>query len=531
MLRWIAFAEGLGIAALIGYLLTHEAPPAPVALPDASTAREADDEPARPDGTSDEGQVESTPAAQPGEAPSKVDAVAQAAEPGTRIVFGTLSFHPPGAGSAYVTLQNDSGTDLRQAIRETHGFAFAGLDAGTWKLTARANGYDPAEREVEVGQALATHRVDLVLQRAMTVRIALLTPEGTPLREVMDAEKIYLLASGIEVYATTDPPEESFSSRRGPPGNVSKWSTPSGWPGAEPLPKRYFGELELREAPPVHVGVYLGNTLLAAQPLEEMREEMVFTLSLDDVRGALGSAQLRLVDAVTGEPVTQARVQFGPTSGMRVDEQGVVRIENRPLGEHRLSVYAQDYAVFARQVTLEAGQPLDLGTIALDKAQTWTGAVVDPTGAPVGASIALRRVGDFVHAGGAQAKSSGAFELTGVGPADYVVVATTADDKLMAWRRIDGRTEPQHLELRMQPAFRTTLDSTLPSGTLATVRVYDTAGTQLDEISSVAGGRQRRGPVLAAGTYRLEIEPVGGEPPITSKTVSVSPDSTTIHLP
>jgi hypothetical protein len=137
--------------------------------------------------------------------------------------------------------------------------------------------------------------------------------------------------------------------------------------------------LHLREPLPAFVSLVLGDTVLQTQRAEADALEVTFVLSTADVRAALASVRVRLVDSVTGVPLANVSGSLDRLDRVSNDK-GVLRFTDVPPGEHRLLLVDGKHERVDCIVRLESGRKNDLGVWQLDAASSVSGRFYDADG-------------------------------------------------------------------------------------------------------------------------------------------------------
>ena len=414
-----------------------------------------------------------------------------------------------------MSLKDDPKKRRYMRVQEASTYSLGGLTPGTWKLSVRAENYKPYDEEVELQPGPVTRRKDLLIEPSILVKVVLLTPDGVPLHEVKSMSSL-ILSRSLSVVATAEEPPvvvHGSVSRRAPVESLAKWNENGGFPRQKKmLPKRYFGQLDLQQPPPLFVSVYNGPVRLAMTTLGAGKDELTIEISLDELQASVGGVSFRLVDAATNEPIAKAGIYMSNSYFSRVpDERGTVKIEGRTAGKHRLSIMKDGYERYGSNVVVEPGQQLDLGVIRLRKETPgWGGTVVDAGGQPFAAMLRSLRLdaGKVMGSGpGGRADRKGQFTLKGVGPHRYLLIASKNRDKEMAWMVFDARREPSPIALRMRPAVRLRIENGLRGFRGVDVVVRTAAGHPIWSRHLTA--RSRLGPLLPPGNYTVAIRDTG----------------------
>jgi hypothetical protein len=119
------------------------------------------------------------------------------------IVSGTLRdlTHAPirGAAAAVVAFVDRTGRRLTADVRGDGAYALHALAAGTYWVTASADGYQSREQTVEVRPNTGGMLMDFTLQPAVRLSVRVTTPDG----KCLDTA---IAARGLVAVATREPP-------------------------------------------------------------------------------------------------------------------------------------------------------------------------------------------------------------------------------------------------------------------------------------------------------------------------------------
>jgi hypothetical protein len=202
----------------------------------------------------------------------------------------------------------------------------------------------------------------------------------------------------------------------------------------------FAGTLHLKSLP-AHVALLQRHLVIEQQLVQPGQQELKFVVDIDALKQLAASATVRVLDAVTGEPLANARVSLMTSNrggmGQPVDEHGSAVIENLSPGLLQCTIRAPEHESFGHTVRVEPGQRLDLGDVRLGPLQPLTGTVLGPDGEPVGASVRWTELkwrmspAEFVHNRSTNAEADGTFSLWGTG-AGIIAVQALGKDGLMA---------------------------------------------------------------------------------------------------
>lgn len=410
---------------------------------------------------------------------------------------------------------DESGSQHGTWVDRASTYAFAGLTPGAWKLAVETTGCTPLEEEIAIDAGTRAQRHDIVLSTAPSVRVALVTPGGQPLRAALseqglDKWRIQVVATEAQPPARL-PSHTMFFSSSLPIANAGKLRRESGTSGSEqPLPERFFGQLDLMKPLPLFVSVYLGPLRLASARVVPGQDEVELQVSLDDCRGALAEARLRLIDARTGQPIANAEITTDTTSRLRPEDGGEIRLQ-RIAGRLSVAISAEGYERYTLPIDLAPGR-VDLGDVALHpEVDALPGVVLDPAGQPVPhAWVATLIRGGPALGPSTNADVKGEFTLRGLGGRRYLVHVST--EKAMGWTVVDGTEEQKkRIELHLRPTAQVAFDTRLDEFDGARVVVYEAEGHPLwtGVFTSLWKPQLMR---LPAGTYEVEMHVGLGAP-------------------
>jgi len=261
---------------------------------------------------------------------------------------------------------------------EGRGYAVAGLVPGTWQIRCRADNCKQFQEDVEI-QGDGPQRFDIVMERAYRIRVAILTPEGKPFRKFLRLE-LACVATEKEPIGHFPMTTSRWVSRLG----VGRWS--SVMFGRAKLPERYVGEIKLDRPPPVWVSVVNRHHVVARKLVSAGQHEVVFELSVSDLRATFGSVRLMVLDSMSGHPVSDCWVDFSDRQtmnrGVKPDAEGRLFAKKVAPGLMELTIRAKGYEHYHQLVRVPAGAELDLGVVRLDPEQVISGSVLGPDGKP-----------------------------------------------------------------------------------------------------------------------------------------------------
>jgi len=270
-----------------------------------------------------------------------------------------------------------------------NGYSVTGLAPGEWKVYSKAEDFGVLQEEIEI-RDVPTQRHDLIFEPAHLVTVKILTPEGKPLHEAVREAG---LGWNTEVIAVASPqPIEgnlAMTDLRGYTRFGSgTWKDVQGWQrdARNPAPPDVSGVLEVGKPPPFFVAAVYRHVVLASASVGRGQKEVTLEVSLDDLRGAMSTIRVQVVDARTGLPVEGARVSISDRQsgggGRPTDAQGRVVLENERVGLLELEIWTKDLERYYQKLRIVPGEN-DLGVIRLHPPRSVELKVVGLDGAPV----------------------------------------------------------------------------------------------------------------------------------------------------
>ncbi|MCA8943011.1 MAG: hypothetical protein KDB80_10665 [Planctomycetes bacterium] len=431
------------------------------------------------------------------------------------LVYGRIQDRSGEPVDAWLRFTPDNG-DVVLGRTEAGSYTALGLRPGSAKLRVSGSDIISFEEQVDI-EAVATQRLDVTVQRAHSVEVAIVTPAGEPieaaLRESELAHRVEIGAVATEVAPTGHLPMTDM--RAHARFGIGRWEPARGLgrSGDNSLGPEVVGTLRFDLPPPIYASVVLRHRVLGTKIVEPGAKRVSFEISLDDLRANLTTIRCRVVDAMTLEPVATARVGIsdrqsgGP--GQPVGEDGRIVIEHQPSGLLELDAYAKGFEHYHQNLRLEPGEN-DLGDIRLGEARDVSIRVVDGNGEPASAVVRWTNLDRMtfpqpLNTGRTTSgDGDGLYKLWGVGAGNYVVTASSKDAG-MGYARIDTRSiESNPLEIMLRPVVEWTVDAkTLATGQMRLVQVFDRQRTPVY-------GRYVREPAewrtsLPAGDYEFEV--------------------------
>ncbi len=287
---------------------------------------------------------------------------------GSPLAYGFIQLKleaPPSAARAYAC----------QLDPNQNRYAFPLSTAGTYEVTVGAGGCRTVTRSITIVPGVMRHRYDIVLTKSWLLRVVCVTRDGTPLSEALaqlQSSSPGLARAELTALATIAAPVSPLRS-----GTTSSATAGLGiWRGnserlldaQNPASLRQLGLLELAVDVPLFVSVVLRSAVLATQRVEPGQEEVRIVVPVESVVQNLATVRLRLVDAVSGAPITNASVVLSESGGggntESVDEEGRVTLTVPP-GLLELRVKSDRLTMPPWSVDVPPGAQLDLGTLRM----------------------------------------------------------------------------------------------------------------------------------------------------------------------
>jgi hypothetical protein len=380
-------------------------------------------------------------------------------------------------------------------------YAATGLQPGASEVRVAADGFADLKTAFTVtGEAV--QRFDIMLDAAYPVAVRMETPDGKPLNPELNRLSLY---QGLQIVGDNNPIPEHLA----PTDYGIVFFGAAKWQAIQNPKDSLVGTLELPEAPPAYVAALLRSVVIAQQQIAPGQKEVKFAIDPKDVFAQTGIVKVRLLDADTGQPLTDARVSAHHSNmgggGALVDAEGRVTIAEALPGLLILDVYAKDHETPWLTFRLGAGETKDLGDLRLGKRIEIEGRVLDADGKVVSARVAwteLKWFNDarqFVHNRSATVDGEGRFKL-GVGRGAVSIMARTRDDRVAAGTF--DVPSPNPIELRLAPASTCTVTRPTDPARAFTITVF--VGDRAIESLTLEPRSQRMAIKLPAGSYRFE---------------------------
>lgn len=268
-----------------------------------------------------------------------------------------------------------------------------GLAIGDLAMTVTARGFRTFSSDFTVPPG-RTFRRDVRLAANVLLPVRFEGPDGEKLR--VDAFDGELQAMGVAL--TKDRPGAALvtGGRRVSRSELGQFYLRDrrGTAGGNQLEADHSGVLECRGELPAWASVTFGSAVLEARRVTGVETELVFVVDPAAVKGEHGGLRVALLDEVSGAPITEGlQLQF--TDGGRPFspevEGGELVFRDVPPCRLDLVMQVSSYEYIEREVVIEPGKELNLGTLRIGKRQPFEVHVAGEDGEPVLASVQALR--------------------------------------------------------------------------------------------------------------------------------------------
>ena len=304
------------------------------------------------------------------------DDTASADTPTTVVFHGRYTDTAGALMPVYVSsalISPTGGVYICDYLKDTGYFARSGIPPGTYRFRALAKGYRSHDVMFEVPEGVATLEQDVQLEPLTGIPVYFLTPDGKPLARAVPAAAEWLGRS-VSALATTDVPPARLRATR----DAAQYSFGRGdfVPTArERDAKRKDGRdgtLHIRGDFPVQVGAYLRQERIEVKRLDAAPERLEFRVDPSAIEARLAHVKFRLTTDADASELEEVMVLLHDTTSGDPEEDEFERdgdtfiVRNHPPGGLHLQIHAgESLAPFVRNIELQAGKTLDLGTIHL----------------------------------------------------------------------------------------------------------------------------------------------------------------------
>jgi hypothetical protein len=482
-----------------------------------------------------------------------------------------------------VEVENDAG--MRSPIRDDGvGFAALDLSEGRYSVSARCEGYRTCTATVDVTSAKCGHQLEFRMRGAHSLKIKLLTDDGHDLAERLLEEDeptaaesrrgvrgdSLAQAAPVIAVATREQPGQRLpqtalkNHSRFAAGIYRGWGSRYTWDARgesdDPIPKGYAGILELFEPLPLYVSATVRDVVLKSQLVSAGAEEIVFNISVDRVKACVTAVRLRVVDALTEQPLKDCEVGLNDRSasggGWPVGDSGDIWIRNVPVGCAELGIIARDHEMLSDVVHIEPSETTDLGTYRLQRAVSIQGTVILPVDksagslwmslVPLDSFDPNRRVGaNWFHPSSViwnnkylshfETDSSGEFAFMNLARGRYLVRLEHPDRWALRPVVVDTtQGSVEGLRLQAEDGARVDIQLDRDADEDTWLRIFDKDGQAVCDIepSPFTGWANEKGSIyLPAGAYKCAVFERGARLTTLSLDVSAATTSTTLRVP
>jgi len=292
-----------------------------------------------------------------------------------------LSGHPLILSELEIDATSESGEVFSTQPNLRPDYLLPNLHAGRWTISAHAENCYELQLSIDLRADEPVRQLDLVLQDLDELRIRWLTPDAQPLSVALDAAGLRVKLMAV---ASAEPPANPLPAevaRDLPISNQHYREVSAAKPSRRPAARRDArnGDRSAAVEHPVseNVGVLtrdgdslafvsavLGDRVLRTERVSLTQPEMTFTIGVDEVRAALTSVRLTIVDATTGEPIANASVTIDDKTS-KSNESGAVEIDQVVAGVRSISIFAPRYKNLRLDEPISAGRRNELGQYSL----------------------------------------------------------------------------------------------------------------------------------------------------------------------
>jgi hypothetical protein len=548
-------ALALGCAALVAawFLIRNCSAPSPVreASPPRSVGTDAPASTASPS----LGRPASAPSARapattsgPESPPTEQQAEEQTLVHGTLLEADGIPIDKP---DGWVSFVSETGDRYEAEIpRGRNTYAVHGLPLGDYDIQATVIGYRTLEERFKLERAHPQVEKDLRFARATILSVFVHAPDGRNLADVV-METIHPPPAMPDL--TTLPRLVPVATRASPGawipeviGSANNFFGVGRFMQYGALARKRkegsIGILIVDVEPPVYASLVDCHAVLQSQRVDPGADEVDFVIAADALAANASTITMRVLDAVTREPVPQAHAWVSGGNeggGGHADADGRIVAQRCPPGRLRLEVGADGYETFLRSVQLDPGKTIDVGDILIGKRLELSFRVLDPQGQPHHAYFFIGLVDpntmkvEIDPLGGSWSDESGVLKLSSLGRRLYVLRTSPTDprngDPVSGNVLIDLRAGilPPSQEIRLQRASRLVLRADSPLSASEGFRVIDEQGFEI-----VADRLWGSAPVplsLPQGRYRVDLLGRDGDVVVT-RSVELRSDTATCEL-
>jgi hypothetical protein len=295
------------------------------------------------------------------------------------------------------------------------------LTLGAWTATCRVPGYVTAQAHIVLASDEERVRHDFELEPRRLVRVTLHDADGHPLIEKLarDGSKLGDSLGALVCLAEPVLGESPCANSE----NVVHRTRIVGKGDADPWCEM---EIEIDPSSVLWVCLALGDRTLAFKDVQPGEEDITLVVSANLVRGALGSAEITVVDDWSSLPLENASVGARQSHGS-TDAHGRVRFDGLLPGDARISAAEKDHVVRSSLVSISAGE-VARSEIRLEPSVTITGTLKNDLGERKSGYVQMISLtGDRSITHGARAMADGSFTIYGLAHGEYVLVDSSAN--------------------------------------------------------------------------------------------------------
>jgi len=474
--------------------------------PDEQTSRSADDVTQLPTTSSDKTVVSSqAPPVAETTNRTAVTATWQPDDPIGVVLTGTVRWRDG-------TPVDEPGVYLRQgrtrpsaSTASDGSYAVVGLQPGEWSVSVRVEGAVDVTETITLGDD-AQQEHDFVLDRSYPVRVTIVTADG---EDGTRALRMALHGFGDFTIAGQ---RDRFPDQLAPTDYGMVFVGDAKWDSERNPKDGAAGKLFLASAPPQHVALLQRHLVLEQQLVQPGQTEVKFTIDVAELKKLAGSATLRVLDAQSGQPLTNARVSLNTSNrgggGKVVDDEGRAVVEGLSPGLLRCQIAAPDHESYYCTVRVGAGERLELGDIRLGPQMPLKGTVLDADGNPATARLSWTELKwhttgtKFATNRSAHVEADGSFSLWGTGRGRIAVKARSADGSLAAG--VFDNPPTTDVVLRLSKASQCVVTRPKDPTRAFTVTLFDEAKLAISAV--VLGPRNTKLTIsMPPGSYDFEV--------------------------
>ncbi|MFT6078818.1 MAG: hypothetical protein ACJAYX_003414 [Planctomycetota bacterium] len=448
--------------------------------------------------------------------------------PTSAVLYGTIKSADGKPVEGHMWLWDDNGSIGATELRGSNtAFAFPGLQPGTYRLTSRFSDQFPIALELQV--TAPRTRLDHVLAPTWQLTVHAVTPEGASLKRAV-AQDLPTVHHGDELRVVAQ--LETLTTDLQPGIRSTDAAGLGIFRGADPfretvMAKTTVGVLTLPPDQAVHVALMLSNTLLAQQLVKVGTSEITFTLTSEDLLSKTATVRVRVVDQ-NGTAVAGAMANIGSSfnPNSKTDDQGRYVFKKVLPGRRTFRAQVTGMNSQTLEIDIPASADIDLGDIVMRAPAKFTM--------------------DLANFGG----SGGVYlsQLNGTRQPERRIrfhYVSAQDDKQKKVQLFPGRYSA-YAYSKAGVTVRT-LDTAVIAGQVVRFDLSKGANLRIVgklqlpvpiEILDATGqtvtrreftGAQEVSIRLPVGAYQIKITHAGGA--VTSKSVQLTADGATVHLP